>query len=97
MVRHPEGEAYAGSRKWLQILVNKHPGLLDDYIVPRLRQQPLDVEWFSPLQSDDYAEYSDDDFIDRLGVALESRPLSKFWPQTNMGGGPHWDALGKTG
>lgn len=92
MGRHIEGKKHAGSQKWLQVSVNDHTELLDTYIAPKLHPQPSSIEWLSPLRSDDYAEYSDDDFINRLGVTLDKKPLGEFWPK----GGPHWDALGMT-
>ena len=49
------------------------------------------IEWLSPLEHDDYSEYSDGDFINLLGLTLNN-PLSDFWPT----GGSHWDALGKS-
>jgi hypothetical protein len=50
------------------------------------------IHWLSPLKDDDFAEYSDQAFLERLGIALERRPLGSFWPK----GGPVWDALAKT-
>ena len=46
----------------------------------------------SPLESDAFREYRDQEFLDRLGVALNSRPLAEFWPR----GGPWWDGLAWT-
>ncbi len=92
MGRHVEGIAQAGSRKWLQVLVNDHSELLNAQIVPRLYPVPSNIDWVSPLREDDYAEYSDDDFVRRLGISLDRRPLGEFWPEC----GPHWDGLAKT-
>ena len=92
MARHVEGKARAGSQKWLQVLVNDHYELLNAYIAPKLRPQPSNIEWLSPLRADCYAEYSDEDFIDRLGIKLDKKPRSEFWPM----GGPHWDGLART-
>jgi hypothetical protein len=44
----------------------------------------------SPLKNDDYAEYSDHESLDLLGLSLKKRPLADFWPDN----GPQWDALG---
>ena len=92
MGRHVEGKARAGSQKWLQALVNNHTELLNTYIAPKLRPQPSSIEWLSPLRSDEYAEYNDNDFIKLIDVTLDERSLSQFWPE----GGPHWDALATT-
>ena len=80
--RQPRGTK--GSLKWIQDLVNLHPDVLDEAI------EDGPVEWRSPLADDDYAEYWDQAFLDRLGVVLRGRPLHEFWPQS----GPRWDALG---
>ena len=50
------------------------------------------IEWVSPLADDEYAEYRDQDFLDRLDLRLSERPLNAFWPVR----GPQWDALGRT-
>ena len=91
--------ASRGSRRWLQLLVNCRPKLLDDSVSERLADPPSDIDWRSPLISDHYAEYRDQEFIDRLassrylaGPLQIQRPLAEFWPRF----GPQWDALGVT-
>ena len=37
----------------------------------------------------DYVEYSDNTFLEKLGITLPNRKLKDFWPP----GGPKWDAL----
>ena len=54
----------------------------------------MKTDWKSPLQSDDYAEYRDNDFLKNLGILNKIKyPLSDFWPNY----GPQWDALGASG
>ena len=91
--------ANRGSRKWLQVLVNCRPGLLNDAISQRLPEPPGDIDWRSPLVDDHYAEYRDQSFLDRLAGSRHFRPpekpqqeLSEFWPRF----GPQWDALAVT-
>ena len=91
--------ASRGSRRWLQVLVNCRPHLLDDAISQRLAAPPNDIDWRSPLLSDHYAEYRDQTFIDRLagsryltGELETRRPLADFWPRF----GPQWDGLAVT-
>ncbi len=88
-----------GSRRWLQVLVNCRPELLNDAIAQRLAELPEDVDWRSPLLEDHYAEYRDQSFLDRLAgslyyraPALPQRDLSDFWPRF----GPQWDGLAVT-
>ena len=85
--------AARGSRKWLQMLVNCCPRLLSEHILLKLSSSTKQIVWRSPLRSDDYAEYFDEDFLDRLGVSLRENPLESFSPRS----GPRWDGLGVTG
>ena len=86
-----QGKAHKGSQKWLQILVNDCPELLNREIA---RQSPVsagDIRWLSPLRDDNYREYYDQPFIELLHIKLQKRSLESFWPTS----GPRWDALGK--
>jgi len=64
--------------------------LLNEQILPQVGGPGLQIEWLSPLESDRYAEYRDQAFLERLGLRLDRRPLESFWPRR----GPQWDALG---
>ncbi len=50
------------------------------------------IEWRSPLASDQYAEYYDSEFLDRLGTGNLETPLDGFWPKS----GPRWDGLARS-
>ena len=89
---HKTPAAERGSRKWLQILVNCCPELLEEQIICKLNPLANKIHWRSPLKIDDYAEYYDQDFVDKLGVCLDEMPLRSFWPRS----GPRWDGLGVT-
>ena len=81
-----------GSLKHLQVLINSFPSLLANELHSISADIDM-VDWKSPLEEDDYAEYSDISFIKVLG--LEGKlvvPLKDFWPSN----GPNWDALGLT-
>ena len=81
-----------GSLKWIQKAINqKPPRKLDDLILPKLNRAKR-VTWSSPLSSDDYAEYTDGDFLCKVGEPNMRSELETFWPN----GGPHWDALGRS-
>lgn len=91
MSRYPQNPGERGSLRWIQHFVNERPGELDEAIRSASGggiETP--IEWRSPLEDDDFAEYRDDAFLDRLGVTLTERSLDSFWPR----GGPQWDALG---
>ena len=89
-VKQPKGSK--GSLKWIQVLVNEHPSILNKRINKFLnRDLELPIEWLSPRVDDDYAEYRDEAFLDLLGIKLAKTELKEFWPN----GGPQWDALGR--
>jgi hypothetical protein len=86
MGRIVQPQATRGSQRWLQELVAANPQRLDSAIGLGT------LEWLSPLPEDEWAEYRDEAFLDRLGVELTRQPLSSFWPT----GGPVWDGLART-
>lgn len=91
MSRYPQGPGERGSLRWIQHFVNERAGELDEAIRSASGggiETP--IEWRSPLEDDDFAEYRDDAFLDRVGVTLQERSLESFWPRR----GPQWDALG---
>jgi len=95
MSRKPQSHAPGGtSKRLIQDIVNNSPDILTREIRRKFGTADSDtIEWLSPLTGDDYTEYSDKEFLERLGVSLQGVPLSEFWPK----GGPSWDALGKSG
>jgi hypothetical protein len=90
MARYPQQPGVKGSLRWLQLVVNDHPSIIDKAVGPALSHRK--VKWLSPLRSDDFAEYRDTAALERLGAQVTRTPLTSFWP----GGGPQWDALGIT-
>ena len=82
-----------GSRRWLQVAVNRCPAVIDAAIRKTGIELAGEIDWRSPLESDSFAEYWDSVFLDRLGIRLERRALKEFWPR----GGPHWDGLARCG
>lgn len=90
MSREPQEKASKGSQKWIQVLVNERCEVINQKLAEShgLKQ----VCWLSPRKEDDYSEYRDRCFIDRLNVNLDV-PLKSFWPAK---GGPRWDALAKS-
>jgi hypothetical protein len=84
--------APAGSKKWLQIAVNRAHSLLDNALRQTEAIGPLDtVEWKSPLKSDGFTEYRDTAALRLINAdPLPKLTLAEFWPPR----GPAWDALG---
>jgi hypothetical protein len=92
-MRVPQEKGYKGSKKWLQKLINEKPEQLNRQIIEQTGQNATySINWLSPKKEDDYAEYSDIDCLNLLGISLDKRPLKTFWPDR----GPQWDALGKS-
>lgn len=80
-----------GSLKDIQMLINDYPDIINNELssyFPKLKE----IKWLSPLKEDDYAEYRDQDFLDRIRVK-PIHALKDFWPSR----GPQWDALGSAG
>lgn len=87
------GKASRGSQLWLQRLVNSQPELLNAAIInaaPQLSGQNLG--WVSPLAAENFKEYQDQAFLEKLAVELPSRSLRSFWPKH----GPVWDGLARS-
>lgn len=91
MARYPYKKETHGSQKDLQILANQFPELLDKKLTELLGEN-IQLDWKSPLKEDEYAEYVDQSFIDRLGKTTKV-PLKTFWPN----GGANWDGLATAG
>jgi len=93
MSRHPQKSNSHGSLKNLQVAINEKKRYLDCEISKVIGKQ-MKIDWRSPLQTDDYAEYRDEDFLIMLGALNRIKyPLIDFWPKK----GPQWDALGVSG
>jgi hypothetical protein len=93
MARIIQQMARKGSQYWLQSVVNQIAGFLNDELRRHLRlADSVGITWLSPLAEDGFAEYRDDEFLERLGVPPMKRSLESFWPR----GGPVWDSLART-
>jgi hypothetical protein len=77
-----------GSLKWIQHAVNQKSGYLDSLLLPPLGGATK-ISWKSPLASDEFAEYRDSTFLNRIEADVLAGELTKFWPAR----GPQWDAL----
>lgn len=93
MSRYPQKSNSHGSLKDLQVAINVKKKYLDCEISKVIGKQ-MKIEWKSPLKTDKYAEYRDEDFLKKLGILNKMEyPLINFWPDN----GPQWDALGASG
>ena len=81
------------SEHWLRVAVNERTHLLNSAIATTFGWSADEkIRWLSPISSDDFAEYSDEAFLKRLGLEGLATPLTKFWPER----GPNWDGLART-
>jgi hypothetical protein len=88
------GRASGGSRLQLQIYVNQFTDELNEAVLealPSLAQKKGKLKWVSPLATEDYAEYRDEEFLKKLGCGENAKRLKEFWPKR----GPCWDALAR--
>lgn len=91
MTRVPQPAGVRGSLKWIQRAVNDRPHILDGLVLSA-RGDIGAITWVSPLANDDFAEYRDGAFLNRIGCGRLAGALAGYWPQR----GPQWDALGRT-
>lgn len=92
MPRRPRPPEAKRSEHWLRVMVNQYSDVLDKAIAEAFGWRDAEIDWRSPRQDDDYAEYYDQAFLDRLGVNNPTMPLDEFWPKS----GPRWDGLART-
>jgi hypothetical protein len=83
-----------GSLKWIQRL-SELPSPLFEEALQESGALPNDTryDWISPTRADDWAEYRDGAFLDRLKLSGLREDLASYWPRR----GPQWDALGRAG
>ena len=91
MDRYPQPSDGHGSLRDVQILVNGFPDFFTNKIKEYIMMESDRIDWVSPLKDDDFSEYRDNGFIQKLGIRNLETSLSAFWPKR----GPQWDALGR--
>ena len=88
-----EWAALKGSKRWLQIAVNRCPEVINEAIAAAMRLKHGEtIKWLSPLESECFTEYRDCEFLKCLCLGALCPQLEEFWPK----GGPVWDGLAKT-
>lgn len=81
------------SEHWLRVAVNERKKYLNSKIALGFGWTSQEsIQWLSPIKDDNYAEYYDQAFLDRLGLYNLRTPLKSFW----LPSGPRWDGLAKT-
>jgi hypothetical protein len=95
LIRAMTSFALRGSKRWLQVAVNRKPRHLLSALQRSGAIAPgISVKWRSPLQEENFREYRDQTALEKAGVEIANlkKPLNEFWPAR----GPVWDALGIT-
>lgn len=93
MSRTPRPETTSRSERWLRLLVDSYPKLLNARVAESLESDDwLSSTWLSPRASDQFAEYRDLSFLKLVGCEHLHCRLLEFWPNK----GPRWDALAVT-
>src|SRR6266851_9271455 len=88
------GRAYAGSQRQIQTYVNERTQAFNAPVAQSLSRYNLnekEIQWVSPIAADNYSEYRDSEFLERVGYGHLAPALREFWPQD----GPCWDALAR--
>lgn len=90
MGRYPQKSNSKGSLKRIQCLINNNVNIINSEIQTQWAEIK-NIEWVSPKSNDDYAEYRDQAFMDKLSIENVKETFNKFWPKM----GHQWDALAK--
>jgi hypothetical protein len=92
MDRCPQPSDGHGSLRDIQALVNRFADFFTSMIKEQIITKSERIDWVSPLKDDNYAEYRDNGFIEKLMIQKNLKiSLNDFWPKR----GPQWDALGR--
>jgi hypothetical protein len=93
-MRIEQREGTKGSLKFIQQLITRKPAHLAQHLATiGVIPSGAPVMWLSPLAEDQWAEYRDEAFLQRIGHPALAADLKSFWPAR----GPQWDGLAKCG
>lgn len=84
-------EKLEGSLKQIRNLINQNPLVINHLIANESGDDSFfDINWKSPIFVDNYAGYSDSDYLERVGISDVKLPLAEFLPLTGL----LWNGLG---
>ncbi len=89
-----EGKTAKGSQRDIRLLFNvaTNRQFLESKLTEYFRKEVKIKQWLSPLVDDQYKEYSDEGFMDKIGLKdCANQLVGQFWPKR----GPVWDGLAK--
>lgn len=73
---------YKGSRRMMQIMVDKHKAELDALL-------KTELTWLSPIKSSNFVEYQLNGNVISNVLGIECKDFEGFWPQRQ----PQWDGI----
>ncbi len=81
------------SEHWMRVAANDDSEWLNQKIIDLFGWDSSEkIHWLSPVKEDQYAEYYDVEFLNRLGLNDLGVHLYDFWPRS----GARWDGLART-
>lgn len=80
-----------GSLKWVQRLSTRAELFETELRAAGAMKSHAKLEWLSPIEVDEWSEYRDRAFLERIGHPQLSSALAEFWPRR----GPQWDGLAR--
>ncbi len=93
MPRRPRPQQTTRSEHWMRVAANEKVEPFNAKVSDTFGWNKNEqIEWLSPIASDEYAEYYDQAFLDRLRLSDLEVPLHEFWPKS----GARWDGLART-
>ena len=88
-MRVKQANGTRGSLMWMQRLI-EHPTVLESALrAENALPSGSSLRWLSPLKEDEWAEYRDGAFLQRIDLPDLLPALATFWPRR----GPQWDGL----
>ena len=73
---------YKGSRRMMQIMVDKHKAELDALL-------KTELTWLSPIKSSNFVEYQLNGKVISNKLGIKCKDFEGFWPQRQ----PQWDGI----
>ena len=93
MPRRTRPQKTERSEHWMRVAANEDSHSLNQKVIEVFGWGSDEkIQWLSPVKEDEYAEYYDQEFLNRLGIKKLKVPLSSFWPRS----GARWDGLART-
>lgn len=88
-VSQPGPDKSKGSQHWIQRIINNCPEKLNTRIQEKIvALSGRKIEWVSPCQNGEFAEYRDAAFLKEINLQELTGKLQEFWPPKGPSGMP---------